>query len=174
MIDAVLSKIKTVANFISRLFGRAKEEAKQVSDVVNEIGPSATVVQTFASGGLIRGPGTDTSDSIPAMLSANEFVMKAKAVRKFGSNFMHMINSGILPKFADGGLVPSTGLGFSPIPSAVVAGAGPNKALRPVNLTIPGVGTFPFFDERSTAENLQAALRKSNLNKSARLPNWYK
>lgn len=128
---------------------------------------------TGATGGLVTGPGTSTSDSIPARLSANEFVMKAKAVKKFGSNFMHMINRGILPKFADGGLVPSSS-GFTPIPSAVVAGAGPNKALRPVNLTIPGIGTFPFFDESSSAEDLQRSLRRSNLNKSAKLPNWYR
>ena len=134
----------------------------------------ATGAITGATGGLITGPGTGTSDSIPAMLSANEFVMKAKAVKRFGSNFMHMINRGILPKFAGGGLVPSAGLGFSPIPSTVIAGAGPNRALRPVNLTIPGIGTFPFFDESSSAENLQRSLRRSNLNKSAKLPNWYK
>lgn len=127
-----------------------------------------------ATGGLLQGPGTGTSDDIPLMGSDGEFMMRAKSVRKFGTNFMHMINRGILPKFADGGLVSATTSGFTSIPSAVVAGAGPNKALRPVNLTIPGVGTFPFFDEKSTAESLQAALRKSNLNKSAKLPNWYK
>ena len=127
-----------------------------------------------ATGGLLKGPGTGTSDSIPFMGSDGEFMMRAKAVRKFGTNFMHMINKGILPKFADGGLISATASGFSPIPSAVVAGAGPNKALRPVNLTIPGIGTFPFFDESSSAENLQRSLRRSNLNKSAKLPNWYK
>lgn len=127
-----------------------------------------------ATGGLLQGPGTGTSDDIPLMGSDGEFMMRAKAVRKFGANFMHMINRGILPKFADGGLISATGSGFNPIPSAVVAGAGPNKALRPVNLTIPGVGTFPFFDESSSAENLQRSLRRSNLNKSAKLPNWYR
>lgn len=127
-----------------------------------------------STGGLLQGPGTGTSDDIPLMGSAGEFMMREKAVRKFGSNFMHMINKGILPKFADGGLISATASGFSPIPSAVVAGAGPNKALRPVNLTIPGIGTFPFFDESSSAEDLQRSLRRSNLNKSAKLPNWYR
>ena len=37
-------------------------------------------------GGEIEGPGTGTSDSIPAMLSDGEFVMTAKAVRGAGSN----------------------------------------------------------------------------------------
>jgi hypothetical protein len=39
---------------------------------------------TAASGGEIMGPGTPTSDSIPAMLSDGEFVMNARAVRGAG------------------------------------------------------------------------------------------
>ena len=35
--------------------------------------------------GQISGPGTETSDSIPAMLSDGEFVMTAKAVRGAGN-----------------------------------------------------------------------------------------
>ena len=35
--------------------------------------------------GAISGPGTETSDSIPAMLSDGEFVMNAKAVRGAGN-----------------------------------------------------------------------------------------
>tara|TARA_R110000744_G_scaffold140336_1_gene251536 strand:+ start:2690 stop:4117 length:1428 start_codon:yes stop_codon:yes gene_type:complete len=38
-----------------------------------------------AGGGSISGPGTPTSDSIPAMLSDGEFVMNAKAVRGAGN-----------------------------------------------------------------------------------------
>ena len=37
-----------------------------------------------ADGGEIVGPGTPTSDSIPAMLSDGEFVMNARAVRGAG------------------------------------------------------------------------------------------
>ena len=38
----------------------------------------------MAEGGEIVGPGTSTSDSIPALLSDGEFVMNAKAVRGLG------------------------------------------------------------------------------------------
>ena len=41
-------------------------------------------MQRVAGGGEISGPGTSTSDSIPAMLSDGEFVMNAKAVRGAG------------------------------------------------------------------------------------------
>ncbi len=62
--------------------------------------------QKFASGGLIRGPGTGTSDSIPALLSNGEYVIRAAAVRKLGKNALDLLNRGIpIPRFADGGLV---------------------------------------------------------------------
>jgi len=59
-----------------------------------------------ATGGYIKGAGTGTSDSIPAMLSNGEFVMKASSVSKFGSSFMAAINNGKIPSgFAEGGLI---------------------------------------------------------------------
>ncbi|MFJ9413039.1 transglycosylase SLT domain-containing protein [Streptomyces sp. NPDC101227] len=64
-------------------------------------------VAGFASGGHIRGPGSGTSDSIPAMLSDGEYVMRASSVRKYGTGFMHAINTGTLGGFADGGDVGS-------------------------------------------------------------------
>jgi len=41
-------------------------------------------IQTVNEGGEIVGPGTGTSDSVPALLSDGEFVMTAKAVRNAG------------------------------------------------------------------------------------------
>ena len=41
-------------------------------------------VMDLQDGGESKGPGTGTSDSIPAMLSDGEFVMTAKAVRGAG------------------------------------------------------------------------------------------
>ncbi len=54
---------------------------------------------SFPEGGYIRGPGTGTSDSIPAMISNGEFVMRAAAVKRYGVGFMHSIN-----QMRDGGL----------------------------------------------------------------------
>ncbi|WP_120993125.1 tape measure protein [Stutzerimonas urumqiensis] len=63
-------------------------------------------VPKFAAGGMIRGPGSGTSDSIPAYLSNGEYVIRAAAVRKWGSSALDLINRGIaIPRFADGGLV---------------------------------------------------------------------
>lgn len=46
---------------------------------------SATMPKMVAGGGEIKGAGTPTSDSIPAMLSDGEFVFNAKAVRGLGN-----------------------------------------------------------------------------------------
>jgi hypothetical protein len=43
-----------------------------------------------ANGGEVEGPGTGTSDSIPANLSDGEFVMTAEAVRNAGGGDRNM------------------------------------------------------------------------------------
>lgn len=50
----------------------------------------------FATGGLVTGPGTGTSDSIPARLSNGEFVATAAAVNRFGPAFFAQLNRGAL------------------------------------------------------------------------------
>jgi hypothetical protein len=70
----------------------------------NDLLPPSPVEK--ASGGFISGAGTATSDSIPAMLSNGEYVMKASSVSKFGAGFMAKINAGIMPQmFNTGGAV---------------------------------------------------------------------
>ncbi|WP_148045020.1 phage tail length tape measure family protein [Nocardioides marmorisolisilvae] len=61
-----------------------------------------------AGGGSIFGPGTATSDSIPAWLSNGEFVQRAAAVDYYGLPFMKAINEMRLPRFAGGGQVGSS------------------------------------------------------------------
>jgi len=64
----------------------------------------------FADGGHVSGPGTGTSDSIPAMLSDGEFVVNAKATKKHG-NLLKAINSGTITKLAKGGPANGNSLG---------------------------------------------------------------
>ena len=58
-----------------------------------------------AVGGMVRGPGTETSDSIPAMLSDGEFVVNARSTRLFQPILSAINASADLPGFAIGGLV---------------------------------------------------------------------
>jgi len=53
-------------------------------------------------GGPISGAGTATSDSIPAMLSNGEYVIRASAVKKYGVDHFDALNQ---QKYADGGPV---------------------------------------------------------------------
>ena len=94
-------------------------------------------VSGHATGGYITGPGTGTSDSILSRLSHGEYVIKAKAVRKIGLDALNMINRGILPGFASGGIV--TG------PSIETYGAG-----RYANTTIGG-SSFEAVNTTSTS-----------------------
>ncbi|MDH5184847.1 MAG: hypothetical protein OEX12_13270, partial [Gammaproteobacteria bacterium] len=48
--------------------------------------------QYFDSGGKVSGRGTSTSDSIPARLSNGEYVIRAKAVSKYGAGFFEALN----------------------------------------------------------------------------------
>ena len=57
----------------------------------------------FNGGGRVRGAGTATSDSIPAMLSNGEFVIKASSVNKFGAGFFERLNAGLVPQFFNKG-----------------------------------------------------------------------
>lgn len=65
------------------------------------------LVEGYASGGYISGPGTGTSDSIPAMLSNGEYVMRAAAVDKYGVGFFNNLNQMRAPQFFSGGQVGS-------------------------------------------------------------------
>ncbi|HZL07022.1 MAG TPA: hypothetical protein VFE45_16640, partial [Coriobacteriia bacterium] len=55
-----------------------------------------------AAGGIVYGPGTSTSDSIPARLSTGEYVVKADAVDRYGPAFFDSLNA---MRFASGGYV---------------------------------------------------------------------
>lgn len=64
---------------------------------------------SYATGGYVSGPGTSTSDSVPANLSDGEFVMRASAVKKWGVNRLKAMNEGRAPiGLAEGGPVTPT------------------------------------------------------------------
>jgi hypothetical protein len=54
---------------------------------------------------LVRGPGTSTSDSIPALLSDGEFVVNARSTQIFRPLLSAINATAGMPQFAVGGLV---------------------------------------------------------------------
>lgn len=73
--------------------------ATTVATVLANISTAISTVKSanFAEGGKVVGPGTGTSDSIPANLSNGEFVMTAKATRLFEPllSAMNSIGAGV-------------------------------------------------------------------------------
>lgn len=82
------------------------------ADVAAEVGLASGGMarRAFHQGALLDGPGTPTSDSIPAWLSRREFVTKASSVDYYGPDLMYAMNARQIPReyfkplgFADGG-----------------------------------------------------------------------
>lgn len=88
---------------------------KRNSQRVINIPGTALPSRLVATGGPISGPGTGTSDSIPARLSNGEYVIRASAVRQYGTGMFDALNRGVA-RFAGGGSVgggsstPSVGM----------------------------------------------------------------
>lgn len=89
-------------------------------------------IGAFAEGGEITGPGTSTSDSVPAWLSNGEWVIKAASVAKYGRSFMSALNAGTLPRFASGGEVRQT-----PTAAAYVAPVGSTRLASVPSIQAP-------------------------------------
>ena len=97
-ISGALSDISSAA---SSAVGSISSAASAFSSVAGaaasvQVPVSAPVVVAAAAGGAIHGPGTSTSDSVPAMLSDGEYVIKASSVDKYGLNFLNALNAGTL------------------------------------------------------------------------------
>lgn len=96
-------------------------------------------IKKFAGGGLVSGPGSATSDSIPARLSAGEYVVRAAAVRQVGVAFLDSLNGlSAGPRFKGGELAFAAG-GLVPEVKVPPAQQQVNQAVRIVNAVDPGV-----------------------------------
>lgn len=108
-----------------------------------------------ASGGYIKGPGTGTSDSIPAMLSNGEYVLNANAVNQLGVPLLNGLNSGNIDGFAKGGYighVPYNNNGSSSNMAAV--------SNSKVNLSVSAIdaNSFAGFLENGGLDTIRQAL----------------
>ena len=81
----------------------------QYASAADKARMAALAAKGHATGGLITGPGTGTSDSILSRLSNGEYVMTAQAVRMFGTGMLDQMNAGFIPAFATGGGVGESG-----------------------------------------------------------------
>lgn len=101
----------------------------------------------YASGGQVSGPGSGTSDSIPAWLSNGEFVVNAKSTQKH-LPLLEAINSPhqLPAQYADGGLVDPNGNPTSPgmMPGPSTISPVGNAPMAPAPASVGGglLGAF--------------------------------
>ncbi|BAU76129.1 tape measure protein [Metapseudomonas furukawaii] len=115
--------------------------------------PTATGVEFpgYAQGGLLRGPGTGTSDSILMWGSNGEYMVRADAVRHYGTALLDQLNARRLPRFAEGGSIGGRSLPAIPTPAAPPAPAGGGN---PVILQLPDGGTYTLQADNPTYDAL--------------------
>lgn len=117
------TEVKTVENTVTNVMGATTkpaeagitEAATSAMSQLTSAAISASIALNsvkvgglgFASGGAISGIGTSTSDSIPAMLSDGEFVLRAEAVNRIGVPTLNALNEGRIKHFSAGGVVSS-------------------------------------------------------------------
>lgn len=133
-----------------------------------------------AAGGLIRGPGSGTSDSILARLSNGEFVVNAAATARHLS-LLHAINSGFnAPRFALGGLIDGLANIMPPPPSfafgGLVAGGGPSIGWGGGGAAVHlhfGSETVVIQTDRQTARQVERAAQREKMLSAGRKASWW-
>lgn len=96
--------IDAIRTFVDKANGDLSKIKKSITIDVKESGSSTGILRR-ADGGYISGAGNGTSDSIPAMLSNGEYVIRANAVKAIGVGTLDQLNQADRMKFANGGLV---------------------------------------------------------------------
>ena len=169
-VEANTSRAESAINKLERdTYSTHTIRVRKVAE--NALGGLIEPLQRFAAGGQalasatwgrmagrVQGPGTDTSDNIPALLSPGEYVIRAASVRRFGQALFDSLNFGQLPSalmppraaFAAGGLVAG-------LPDGGSSSQGVRDSVD-INLRI-GSQTLPLQGSRATAQALAAALR---------------
>lgn len=152
--QVVLAQAEAIANAVASAseapwFMLPITIAASIATVIAAIAQATKITDSaetpkYASGGLVTGPGTGTSDSIPAMLSNGEAVMTAQAVNDWGAMLSAMnvssggnaIEVGNLPRRGDGmrGMERMLERALMNMPAPVVAVTDINKGQRRVQV----------------------------------------
>jgi hypothetical protein len=165
VIDTISAKISALISRIRAALAAATSNSEGAG--VPDPGPG------FASGGYISGPGTSRSDSIPARLSNGEFVLTARAVRKWGLSALYAMNNLRLPSmirhsFADGGFV---GPSFTPS-FATKSFSESGGALHRVEFNMGGETIGGFRAQASALQQLGKVAQRTRLASTGRVPHW--
>lgn len=153
-----------LSNAMSSAISAAKSAASSVANTVSSGQGDAGIASLFASGGIVRGAGSGTSDSILARLSNGEFVMRAAAVNHWGSDFLASLNGLRNPGFALGGLV-------STLPRFAEGGAAATGG-TPVHLHLGG-SSFPLSGNENVVSALVVEAHRQQMRSAGNKPSWF-
>jgi hypothetical protein len=166
--DTVLGVWNKIKDIWAKVTGQSTNTADTAST-------NATGGGGFAMGGHITGRGTATSDSIPIWASHGEFMQPARAVKKYGLQFMEAIRTlRFDPSIL--GLAMGGGVNFVPagLPKVKFADGGPIRGGNTLNLTI-GTDTFDGLKvEDQTMKRLTRFANAQQLRSTGRKPAWYR
>lgn len=170
-LNALIEKLKEAWGWVQKLFSGSKPGAGASS------GGSGGSTPAFAGGGNVRGPGTGTSDSIPAWLSNGEYVIRAKSVaegvRRYGRGFWAMLNN--LDRggaaFASGGLAGSVAPALARAPIRRATG-GSVTAPRRLDLVLDGQRFSGLSAPGDTAADLERYAARKRLASAGKRPSW--
>ncbi|BCW47901.1 phage tail tape measure protein [Arthrobacter sp. StoSoilB13] len=86
--DGLDGKRVTIGIYTTEYFNRVDQRSAPTVVDPNQLGGH------YATGGRVTGPGTSTSDDVPAWLSNDEYVLTAAAARKIGYGNLDRMNGG--------------------------------------------------------------------------------
>jgi len=167
MINQLPSSRTIVINTVYRTSGSPPSQNRNQGGLINDL-------QYFADGGLARFkemaaafvPGIGNTDTVPAMLTPGEFVIKKERVKSLGIGFLNALNSGLLQFKSAGGMIYNSPINtlnkmsnyVQPnynLPQQVQSAGGPPID---INLTIKDK-TFSIKTPRDEAKKLVSALQ---------------
>lgn len=167
------SKFDSIKSTLIGWFDWLSSAVNSALDSVSSLASKAASVFSgggggYASGGYISGPGTGTSDSIPAWLSNGEFVVRAAAVRRFGVDFFRKLNGMSLDPSAMLGRYGFASGGF--VGSLPAMASSASSSSRTFNLVIDGrnfgnltgqAGTIDALEKFASIRQLSATAKRS-------------
>jgi hypothetical protein len=165
-VDLILGVLNPLADLVNRIVNSIR--GTPTPQIAGGGGGSG-----LASGGLFRGaPGRDTN---LAWLTDLEYVMRPAAVKKYGVNFMNMVNGLQLPRgFSMGGLVDNMSRSFSAaaIPGFADGGLNMQAASHMTVDLRTNAGTFRMVAPQETAKSLHHYAVTQKYQRAGRSPNW--
>lgn len=143
MYDALVQPWVDAYNRIRGLFGWIISTARKALYWIGATQDNAHKARGYATGGIVRGPGSGTSDSIQAWLSNGEGIIRARAVRHYGEGLINAINS----------MTWSPAAAMAPV---MVAPGGNRSGMTPITINLGGGLVADVLADRTNVAKLLA------------------